>query len=160
MIVQECNDSKLPSYIDITPSVITYGKTKNAEIVVNVVNLIANSCGISPKAILCEVQPVVVDKMVFDKIEDETRTSVLEEVHVNTELSADKKKQLEEVLLKHQDIFSKNETDIGKCYMIKHRKDSTNEVPFKQPYRRIQPSMIEEVKQHLEQLLASRVIRK
>ena len=106
------------------------------------------------------MQPVVVDKMMFDKIEDETRTSVLEEVHVNTELSADKKKQLEEVLLKHQDIFSKNETDIGKCDMIKHRIDLTNEVPFKQPYRRIPPSMIDEVKQHLEQLLASGVIRK
>ena len=87
----------------------------------------------SPKTILCEVQPIVVDKMVFDKIEDETRTSVLEEVHVKTELSADKKKQLKEVLLKHQDIFSKNETDIGKCDMIKHRIDLTNEVPFKQP---------------------------
>ena len=74
--MQECNDSSLPSYIDITPSVINYGKTKNAEIVVNVVNLTTNSCVISPKAILCEVQPVVVDKMVFDKIEDETRTSV------------------------------------------------------------------------------------
>ena len=44
--------------------------------------------------------------------------------------------------------------------MIKHRTDLTNEVPFKQPYRRIPPSMIDEVKQHLEQLLASRVMRK
>ena len=43
------------------------------------------------------MQPVVVDKIVFDKIEGKTRTCVLEEVHVNTELSADKKKQLEEV---------------------------------------------------------------
>ena len=44
--------------------------------------------------------------------------------------------------------------------MIKHRIDLTNEVPFKQSYRRIPPSMIEEVKQHLEQLLAGGVIRK
>ena len=159
-IVQECEDSSLPSYIDITPSVITYDTKKNAEVMVNVVNLTTNSVVISPKTILCEVQPVVVDKAVFDKIEDETKSNVLDEVHVNTELTEDKRKQLEEVLLKHQDIFSKSESDIGHCDRIKHRIDLTDDVPFKQPYRRIPPSMIEEVKQHLEQLLASGVIRK
>ena len=159
-IVQECEDSSLPSYIDITPSVITYDTKKNAEVLVNVVNLTTNSVVISPKTILCEVQPVVVDKAVFDKIEDETKSNVLDEVHVNTELTEDKRKQLEEVLLKHQDIFSKSESDIGHCDRIKHRIDLTDDVPFKQPYRRIPPSMIEEVKQHLEQLLASGVIRK
>ena len=62
--------------------------------------------------------------------------------------------------MKHEDIFSKDETDIGQCDRIKQRIDLTNEVPFKQPHRRVPPSMIEEVKQHLEQLLASGVIRK
>ena len=72
-IVQECEDLSLPSYIDIIPSVITYGKTKNAEIVVKVVNLTTNSVVISSKAILCEIQSVVVDKMVFDKMRQEPK---------------------------------------------------------------------------------------
>ena len=79
---------------------------------VNVVNLTTDSVVVSPKAFLCDIQPVVVDKMLFDKIDDETRIEVLEEVHVNTELSEAKRKQLEKVLLKHHDIFSKDISDI------------------------------------------------
>ena len=55
----------------------------------------------------------------FDKIEDETRTKGLEDVHVNTELIGDRKKQLEEVLLKHQAIFSMGKYIFGPCDMIK-----------------------------------------
>ena len=43
---------------------------------------------------------------------------------------------------------------------MKHRIELTDEVPFKQRHRRIPPSMYEEVKNHLHQLLASSVIRK
>ena len=72
-ILQEREDSYLPSHIDITPSFVTYDNTKNAEVVVNVVNLTTNSVVISPKEILCEIYPVVVVEMVFNKIENETK---------------------------------------------------------------------------------------
>ena len=75
-------------------------------------------------------------------------------------MTQETRKRLEDILIKHQDIFSKDDTDIGNCDKIKHRIDLTDEVPFKQPHRRIPPSMIEEVRQHLEQLLASGVIQK
>ena len=38
-------------------------------------------------------------------------------------------------------MFSKDEADIGQCDRIKHRLGLTNEVPFKQPHRRIPSSM-------------------
>ena len=44
--------------------------------------------------------------------------------------------------------------------MIKHRIDLIDNTPFKQALRRIPPNMIDEVRQHLEQLLSSGVIRK
>ena len=92
-------NSSLPSYIDVTPSVVTYNNTNNAEVVVNV-NLITNSAVIFPKEILCEIQSVVVNKMVFNNIENETKENVLEEVHMDTELSKDQNKKLEDLLLK------------------------------------------------------------
>ena len=159
-ILHESEESSLPSYIDITPSVITYDNSKNAEVIVNLTNLTTNSVVISPKSILCEIQPVTVDATVYDKIENETMEKIFEEIHIEANLSHDQRMRLESLLNKHQDIFSKNETDIGYCDKIKHRIDLTDEVPFKQPHRRIPPSMIDEVRQHLEQLLASGVIRK
>ena len=49
--------------------------------------------------------------------------------------------------------------DIGICNKIKHRIDLINGIPFKQRHRRIPPSMIMEVRQHIEQLLATGIIR-
>lgn len=43
---------------------------------------------------------------------------------------------------------------------MKHRIDLLDETPFKQKHRRIPPARIDKVRAHLEQLLASRVIRK
>ena len=159
-ILQESEESSLPSYIDIAPSVINYDNTKNAEVVVNVTNLTTNSIVISPKSVLCEIQPVTIDEAVYDKIEDATAEQIFEDIQIDPHLSEEQKSKLEDLLKKHKDIFSKDETDIGHCDKIKHRIDLTNEVPFKQPHRRIPPSMIDEVRQHLEQLLASGIIRK
>lgn len=89
---------------------------------------------ISPKSILCEIQPVTVDKTVYDRIENETAEKVLEEVHIDPQLPPEQRTRLEDVLLKHRDIFSKDDADIGHCDKIKHRIDLTNEVPFKQPH--------------------------
>ena len=64
-----------------------------------------------------------------------------------------------DLLRKHEDIFSVSDTDIGICNRIKHRIDLITDIPFKQKHRRIPPSMIEEIRQHIEQLLAAGVIR-
>jgi len=43
---------------------------------------------------------------------------------------------------------------------VRHRIDLTDDTPFKQKHRRIPPAMIDEVRGHLQQLLASGIIRK
>lgn len=57
------------------------------------------------------------------------------------------------------DIFPKGDTDVGTTDRVKHRIDLEDTTPFKQRYRRIPPSVIEEVRTHLQELLASGVIR-
>jgi hypothetical protein len=57
-------------------------------------------------------------------------------------------------------IFSKDETDVGHTTLLKHRIYLHDEHPFKQRYRRIPPSMYEEVKNHLQLLLRTGIIRK
>ena len=65
------------------------------------------------------------------------------------------------MLQKHNiDIFLKDDCDIGDCDMTRHRIDLVDDILFKQRHRRIPPSMIEEVRNHIEMLLAGGIIRK
>ncbi|XP_060603469.1 uncharacterized protein LOC132756415 [Ruditapes philippinarum] len=57
--IQECEDSSLPSYLDITPAVTHYELGKNKSFTVNFSNLTMNTCTISPRAIICELQSVI-----------------------------------------------------------------------------------------------------
>lgn len=44
--------------------------------------------------------------------------------------------------------------------MVRHRIEFTNVTPFEQRFRRIPPSMMDEVRSHLQQLLTAGVIRR
>lgn len=57
-MLHESEEASIPSYIDITPSVII------------------------PKSILCEIQPVAIDDAVHDKILD-NRVTVIRRANVN-----------------------------------------------------------------------------
>ena len=85
---------------------------------------------------------MTVDESVFDKIENGASKKILEEIHIDSNLSPDQKESVEALLKKHIDVFSKHDSDIGDCDMIRHRKDLVDDTPFKQKHRRIQPAMI------------------
>ena len=67
--------------------------------------------------------------------------------------------QLGNLFLKYENVFSLSDLDLGKTDLIKHRIELTDSVPFKQRHRRIPPSMFNEVKAHLQQMLQAGVIR-
>lgn len=58
----------------------------------------------------------------------------------------------------YENIFAKNDQDIGNT-KFKHIIDLIDDWLFKQRFRRIQPAMYDEVKEHLRQLLAASTIR-
>jgi len=55
--------------------------------------------------------------------------------------------------------MSQDDLDIAHTHMVRHRTDLTNDLPFKQKHRHIPPTMYEEVRDHIHQLLASGIIR-
>ena len=61
---------------------------------------------------------------------------------------------------KYSDVFSTKDTDIGHTTIVQHEIELTDETPFKQKTRRIPYNMYEEVKNHLQQLLDTNLIRK
>ena len=159
-IIQECQDSSLPDFIDITPTVIQYNYKLNNEVNVNCSNLIMNFVTISPKSILCEVQPVSIDESVFDRLEKQTSQKIFDEIHIASTLKSEQNEQVESLLKKHIEVFPKHEGDIGDCDMIKHWIGLMDNTPFNQKHRRIPPAMIDEVRQHIEELLSSGIIGK
>jgi hypothetical protein len=64
-----------------------------------------------------------------------------------------------DLILQYKDIFSKRDHDLGHSDRVRHRIDMVDETSFKHRYRRIPPSMYNEVRSHLKQLLDNAVIR-
>ncbi len=62
------------------------------------------------------------------------------------------------MLLKWKHIFSKDSSDLGKTDVLRHRIDLTDETPIKEKARRVPPNMIDELRQHINQLLDIGVI--
>ena len=115
-IIQESPESGIPKYIDVTPAVIRFENCKRNEVTVNLSNLTANTVTIVPKTIICELQPVSVTQDVFDNLaDDKPGADIIDEMNLdeNSLLSEEKKAKLKNLLLKHIDIFSKDEEDIG-----------------------------------------------
>ena len=71
--------------------------------------------------------------------------------------------QVEEVLkeLSHwRHVFSLHDLDLGHTDLVKHKIQLTSDKPIKEVPRRIPPSMIEEVRNHINEMLSLGVIRK
>ena len=69
---------------------------------------------------------------------------------------ADKAYQL---LAEYQDIFSLDPAELGCTHLTKHTIKVTDDTPFKEHFRQIPPPMVEEVRDHLKEMLESSAIR-
>lgn len=152
--------SRIPTDLDIEPSVITYDTAENAPIPVHVSNITTNTVTINPRALLCEVQQVSIQN--FQRKEQLSEASdVFSQVNLpRDELSEDQLQKVQGLLSKFDSLFSKGDTDIGYCPYVEHRIELNDESPFKQRFRRIPPSMLDEVREHLEQQLSAGIIRR
>ena len=82
----------------------------------------------------------------------------IEEVHLPDHLDPESKEKLVNLLLKYSHVFSQSEDDLGHTTTMKHHIILEDNIPVKQPYRPIPPSQIEEVRQHITDLLNTGVI--
>jgi transposase InsO family protein len=67
--------------------------------------------------------------------------------------------ELRTLLIKWKGVFSLNDFDLGHTDLVKHEINLTDDTPIKQRHRRIPPGMYNEVRQHLEEMARSGVIR-
>ena len=74
------------------------------------------------------------------------------------ELSTSEKERVVRLIQKHDAVFSKGDFDVGFCTEVPHKISTTDEQPVNQPYRRIPPHYVQEVKDTLQQLLDQGII--
>ena len=133
---------------------------------------------LQPKSLLCQLQEVKVlrsctpetktDNVVrtqqqtaFMNNNNETEFN-LSDIGVDlsdSKLTADQNDRAAEVFQKWQNIFSRGPTDLGHTDLVRHEIKLTDERPFKDPFRRISPAMIDEVREHINEMLAAETIR-
>ena len=76
-----------------------------------------------------------------------------------TGLSTTERNSLEKLLQANKDVFSSGTQDFGRTKTITHEIPLVDPTPFRMPYRRIHPSDLTEVKDHLQELQEAGVIR-
>ncbi len=93
-------------------------------------------------------------------IESTSIPDVAEDIeHPCNGLSPEQQEKLDTLLNKHASVFSKSDDDIGYTEVVKHRIRTEDDIPVTQPYRRIPPNQYQEVKEHIQKLLDSSIIR-
>ena len=158
-LLQSTKYSRIPTDLDIEPSVVKFDFKENEVIPVTISNLTTRTVTINPKAVVCELHPVSIIHQSQQLQHD--LVSHLQEINISKDnMTSSQMSEIQNLLETYQDIFSKRETDIGFNNTIKHRIELLDEEPFKQRTRRIPPAMFEEIRNHLQMLLDSKVIRK
>lgn len=74
-------------------------------------------------------------------------------------LSPEWRERVTDMLNSMPDVFSQHDLDFGHTDKVKHCNKLSDETPFKQRARPIHPNDVDAVRQHLQELLDSRIIR-
>ena len=80
-------------------------------------------------------------------------------VKASINLTAEKLRALNKLLVGWARVFSRSDTDLGCTNIVQHRINMTDETPIKQRHHRIPQAMYEEARNHLKSMLDSGVIR-
>lgn len=136
-------------------------------------NISARVVTIQPKSEICNLEGITVFKadpikemeknhehsaQVYQKTipVSEKKVSVdLEE----TLLTNEQKDQVQRFLAMWHHIFSQGPTDLGKTNLVGHEIHLESEQPFKEPYRKTPPALVQKVREHRREMLDIGAIR-
>ncbi|MCG8048682.1 MAG: RNase H-like domain-containing protein, partial [Candidatus Thiodiazotropha endolucinida] len=163
--VTEHTNGSLSGNLTICPRVVSLkGPGTTIRVPVRVCNLSAKVIEIPPKSILCTLTSVnVVDAWTPDSSQKQEKSTAtipnLSDQIDKQNLSSEQFTKAKQVLENWPDVFSTSPTDLGRTDLVKHKIKLTDYTPFKDPYRRIPPSMYEEVRLHIKEMLEADAIR-
>ena len=155
VVIESVANSKVPSGVEILP-MLEYHNGSGEYITVCVANTTNHQLTLQSRALCAQLQAVNV-------LPTDNAQSVPEnnsDFSFNfADLSSDQTLMVNELLQKWNHVFSKSDLDIGFTDAVYHKIELLDDTPFKQRYRTIPPAMINEVKEHIQQLYDSGIIR-
>ena len=80
--------------------------------------------------------------------------------HLSARATAEGKEEIISLLGEFQDIFSRNEYDLGETNLGVHRIDTGNAAPIRQPLRRHPHHLLEQIDGQVDKLIEARVVQK
>ena len=166
--VTECYDDRQDS-LGVCPRVVNLKSSGKSRIPVRIYNMTAKVVYLKPRSVLCGLSEVNVmrhadlvgtDNTVDSENKESDTGKILEKLGIElSNLTPEIKGKLETLICKWKSVFSTGPTDLGFTTLIEHEIHLTDDVPFRQPYRRIPPSMFDEVREHIREMLDAGVIR-
>lgn len=160
------------SNVTVCPRVVRLDKPgTTARVPVRLFNITAKVVTIPAKSNICSLEEVKVLKSdpLADKHHSATpaythqqTTSVNNKTGVDledTSLSQEQKQQVLNFLSQWQSVFSQGPNDSGRTNLVEHEIHLETEQPFKEPHRKIPPALLQEVREHLKEMLEIGAIR-
>lgn len=162
-VLQPTTESVFNPDLDISPSIVNFEYKRNGIVMVNLSNVTTNTIVIQPRSVVCELQPVrIEDTIKMEQLDSglEATSDIMDKFTFPSNLDARLLRKGKDLLSDFMDTFSHNDLDLGHTTGVQHKIELENTIPFKQRHRRVPPAMVDEVRDHIKQLLACGVIRR
>ena len=156
-MVSPLKNSVLPEGVEVCPSLVKTG----GDVPIVLSNLSLQTVILAPSATICQLQEVhVEDVKILEQDEDEEHPKPdIDFTETEKNLTTEEFQHFKTMVDKWESLFSTDDLNLGHTDAVKHRIKLNDERPFKDRYRRIPPGMLDELKQHLRQMLDAGVIR-
>ena len=167
-LVAEQLQTSLPGGLMLVPTLISSNREYRY---VRLVNVTSSSVCLQPRtpiAVLHVAEGVKGDEVTLtlneSTISYETCTATpLRDSNVNVpcpdfEGTTEQREQLQRLLNQHRNVFATDDNDLGYTDRVQHRIPVKDDIPVAQPYRPIPPRHFDEVRDHIQGLLAKKII--
>ena len=167
VMVEPCEPHSLPGGLLVTTSMVGLeSNSTTASVQIELTNLSEKYVIVPEKTILCQlvqVTPVFPSEMSaqISKLSSTESTSTddfLKNFDLN-HLEAEEQDQAKTFLTQWSHVFAQHSLDLGHTDKVKHHIHLNDDIPFKDKYRTIPPSMYEEVRRHIQEMLDMGAIR-
>ena len=136
------------------------------DVPVRIMNVKEEPISLKPGTVIVDLQQVEVVKEIVQLNSDATKVkqvesdassvpSYLQKLIDDADDSIPKSARLalEAILMKHADVFSQDENDLGRTNIIMHHIDTGDARPVRQPLRRYPPAHVEAISEHVDNML-------
>ena len=149
--------AKNDSGFDITPCIVNVNSHLKT-VYVEVINTSESQLNVKKGDCIAELHQVSLVGSATQVPSDDSFLKCFDFHPLEANASEEEVKKVKRMILNWQNIFSCDNADIGKTSVLKHRIDLHDETPVKERARRISPHLLEELRQHIQQLHSMGVI--